>query len=71
MDGKLTLLHFVEDIISTSYPGVSGFESEISHVDAAARGMYDDSTDGVWYKIDCHSSIDLRHHCKQYLLSSL
>jgi hypothetical protein len=39
VDGKLTLLHFLEEVISANYPEVAGFETEINHVEAAARGM--------------------------------
>ena len=38
MDGQLTLVHFLEDIIETRYPEISGFENELTHVEQAARG---------------------------------
>lgn len=38
MDGQLTLVHFLEDIIETKYPEISGFENELTHVEQAARG---------------------------------
>lgn len=41
MDGKLTLLHFLEEVVSSNYPDVAGFETEISHVEAASRGIKD------------------------------
>lgn len=37
MDGQLTLVHFLEDIIETRYPEISGFENELTHVEQAAR----------------------------------
>ncbi|XP_020610093.1 protein diaphanous homolog 1-like [Orbicella faveolata] len=37
MDGQLTLVHFLEDIIETKYPEISGFENELTHVEQAAR----------------------------------
>ncbi|CAB3986142.1 diaphanous homolog 2 isoform X1 [Paramuricea clavata] len=41
VDGKLTLLHFLEEVISANYPEVAGFETEINHVEAAARVSQD------------------------------
>ncbi|XP_028397686.1 protein diaphanous homolog 1-like [Dendronephthya gigantea] len=41
VDGKLTLLHFLEEVISSNYPDVAGFETEINHVEAAARVSQD------------------------------
>lgn len=38
MDGQLTLVHFLEDVIETKYPEISGFENELTHVEQAARG---------------------------------
>ena len=38
MDGQLTLVHFLEDVIETKYPEISGFEKELTHVEQAARG---------------------------------
>lgn len=38
MDGQLTLVHFLEDMIETKYPEISGFENELTHVEQAARG---------------------------------
>lgn len=31
-------MHFLEDIIETKYPEISGFENELTHVEQAARG---------------------------------
>lgn len=38
VDGQVTLVHFLEDIIETKYPEISGFENEVTHVEQAARG---------------------------------
>lgn len=38
MDGQLTLVHFLDDVIETKYPEISGFEKELTHVEQAARG---------------------------------
>ena len=38
VDGQVTLVHFLEDIIETKYPEISGFENELTHVEQAARG---------------------------------
>lgn len=38
IDGQATLVHFLEDIIETKYPEISGFENELTHVEQAARG---------------------------------
>ena len=38
VDGQATLVHFLEDIIETKYPEISGFENELTHVEQAARG---------------------------------
>ena len=38
VDGQDTLVHFLEDIIETKYPEISGFENELTHVEQAARG---------------------------------
>ena len=38
VDGQVTLVHFLEDIIETKYPEITGFENELTHVEQAARG---------------------------------
>lgn len=38
MDGQSTLVHFIEEMIETKYPEISGFELELAHVEQAARG---------------------------------
>ncbi|CAB4043850.1 diaphanous homolog 2-like, partial [Paramuricea clavata] len=42
VDGDLTLLHFLEEMISVYYPEVAGFEMEINHVEAAAKMSRED-----------------------------
>lgn len=37
VDGQLTLVHFLDDIIETRYPEILGFEKELTHVEQAAR----------------------------------
>jgi len=37
VDGQLTLVHFIEEMIETKYPEISGFENELTHVEQAAR----------------------------------
>ncbi|XP_065668594.1 protein diaphanous homolog 1 isoform X2 [Hydra vulgaris] len=43
VDGKLTLTHFLADIIDSSYPEISGFENELGHLSDASR-VSDDAT---------------------------
>lgn len=38
VDGQLTLVHFIEEMVETNYPEISGFENELTHVEQAARG---------------------------------
>lgn len=37
VDGQLTLVHFMDEMIENKYPEISGFELELTHVEQAAR----------------------------------
>lgn len=46
-DGKMTLTHFLADMIETKYPEVNGFENELSHLADGHKVSEDQSTKTV------------------------